>query len=380
MILFVCSSLMLVLLVVWWAVFFTLRIADLREGKIDQLRLEAVHWIMAHPEAAASPTAPTGLPAGLQVATQSPSGVSGSLFIEPLGSRYVVTPTPAAAADIASFFQRKETMIIGEGSVLFLLVIVSLGTILMGHKRAIELNADMSNFLQAVTHELKSPLTSLRLLLETLKTNPEAIPEPGPLLEAGLVQVGRLERLITNILKTSALESHRLKLARTPFDLTREVRTFALSREAQVKAAGGTLMLDLPEPVVVRYDREALTAVLDNLLDNAIKYSTSAPAITLAVRSDEINAILEVRDRGKGLAPGQATHLFERFWRGEDELTRSSEGTGLGLYLVRQLITTGGGEIGAASPGPGQGTTITVRLPKGSHADLVPTRDLIPAG
>jgi len=383
MLFFLISSLLLVLLVIWWGIFFAMRVAELEEGAFAKLEVQALQWAQQQASSKGRPDwvhlAP---PDGLEIVVGKPTGSRAFVHQLPPGDydTPLIMPTEARQAEIKAYYDRKRTMVIGEGALLLLLVVVSLSSILAAHKRALDLNHEMGNFIQAVTHELKSPLTSLRLLLETLRDNPQAIPEPGPALDAGMVQIKRLERLITNILQASALEGHRLRIQRTGLDLSREVRTFALSREAAVKAAGGTLTVEAPLPVIVRYDRDALHHVLDNLLDNALKYAQGAPQVTLAVHGEEGEGVLEVRDQGVGLAHGQAERVFERFWRAGDELTRTSEGTGLGLYLVKKLVTEGGGRVSASSPGPGLGTIVTIRLPRGTAEDIVPTRDLIPAG
>lgn len=371
--LFLVSSLLLVLLVIWWGIFFLNRVEDLKAGESARLHVTALQWLSQEPHS----TAP---PAGLLLVPVTDPQTAAALFIQPAGQGQVLIPAPEAQQAIEQSYARKRLMILSEGALLLLLVLVSLGAIAASQAKAFRINWEMSNFLQAVTHELKSPLTSLKLLLETLKDQPAALPEPGPALEAGLGEIARLERGISNVLQISALEGRRLRLKLEAIELGRALRIWAQEREALVRLRQGTLTLVTPEPVVVRYDPTALATILDNLLDNALKYSQGAAEITITLAQDEIHATLAMRDAGIGLQAGDAERVFDRFWRAGDELTRNAPGSGLGLYLVRKLIAYGGGQVRAESPGPGQGTTITCTWPRGSYDDLVPTRDLIPAG
>lgn len=378
LIFFVISSHLLALLVIWWGIFFMRRVSDLEQGAINALKVEALEYSRGIDyQTAGSPM----LPSRLEV-VKTHAEAAGRTFAVPVGRGQgpMIVPTLAAQDEIHDEYERRKFMILTEGSVLLALVLASLAAIASSQTKAFRLNWEMSNFLQAATHELKSPLASLRLLLETLKDQPEAIPEPRPMLEAGLVQIHRLERLIGNMLQTSALDAQRLRLHVEALELGRELRVWAKNREPEVSAREGTLALDIPAPVIAQFDKSALTQILDNLLDNALKYTTGAPHITVKIGSDEVDAILTMTDQGIGLAPADLARVFDRFWRAGDELTRTSEGTGLGLYLVRKLVTKAGGRVSASSPGPALGTTITVRLPKGSRDDLTPTRDLIPAG
>lgn len=371
---FLLSSLMLAILVVWWGVFFLRRVNDLEQGAIHAAQVEALEWALA--------ADPGPLPPGLERIPKAEASASEHAFqvILPGSPHEVVVLSPSAETAIHASYERRRVMILGEGSLLLALVIISLGAVAASQSKALRLNWEMTNFLQAATHELKSPLASLRLLLETLKDQPAALGDPAPMLEAGLVQIQRLERLIANMLQTSALDARRLRLHLEPLELGREVRIWAKAREADVTAREGSLTLDCPNPIVARFDRGALQLVLDNLLDNALKYSPGVPVISVELRGEEAEAVLSLSDQGIGLQAADVPRVFDRFWRAGDELTRTSEGTGLGLYLVRKLVTMAGGRVQAASPGPQQGTTITLRLPRRTFDDLVPTRDLIPAG
>jgi|GEM_PF-2177069 len=380
LIFFVISSHLLALLVIWWGIFFMRRVSDLELGAINALKVEALSYVVDYWNTPQKHVV-ADIPPTLEMLAIGPEA-DARAFQVPLTyiQDFVLVPTPEAEAKIHDEFERRKFMILTEGTVLLALVLTSLAAIASSQTKAFRLNWEMSNFLQAATHELKSPLASLRLLLETLKDQPEAIPEPRPMLEAGLVQIHRLERLIGNMLQTSALDAQRLRLHLEALELGRELRVWAKNREPEIAAREGTLTLDIPVPVIAQFDKSALTQILDNLLDNALKYSTGAPKITVKIAAEEVDAILSMTDQGIGLAPADVPRVFDRFWRAGDELTRTSEGTGLGLYLVRKLVTKAGGRVSASSPGPALGTTITVRLPKGSRDDLTKTRDLIPAG
>lgn len=218
-------------------------------------------------------------------------------------------------------------------------------------------------FIDSVTHELKSPLASIRLALETLE-RAELAPEGREKLRTMmLADVGRLSSLIDGVLAAS-----RVGLSRSAQDFT-AVDVGALVRE---RAADLTRRANLPPDAVVvqctedfplRTDAVALRTVVDNLLDNAIKYSDPPVKVTARVVRDSRWVVLEVEDRGIGIRRGDLRRVFDRFYRVPEEGVRARHGTGLGLYLVHSLTRSLGGRVDVDSKGAGHGSIFRVRLP-----------------
>ena len=221
-----------------------------------------------------------------------------------------------------------------------------------------------ANFLSAVTHELKSPLASIRLFIETLELR-DPPPEKRVRFLANMrADVDRLEGLVNNILAVARLDSGHFVVHVDRGDLGRDV--------AQVVAALGkdpsqrplTVELALPdEPLHARYDVGVLKTVLRNLLANAAKYGGADTPVRVAVSRQGLWAAVEVRDQGIGLAAEEYEKIFQKFYRVGEEMVRQTEGSGLGLYLARELVRQVGGTLTAESPGLGRGTTFRVTLP-----------------
>jgi len=221
-----------------------------------------------------------------------------------------------------------------------------------------------SSFIDSVTHELRSPLASLRLCLETQARRELQPTQREQLREMMLDDVERLSALIDDILEASRLAQN---LA------ARQIETIEL--EALVRRATGTTLrrhrmgpetvtIEVPAGITLSTDPMALEVALRNLLDNAIKYSDSPREVVLRAHENEKGGLdLVVSDNGVGIPRGELKRVFDRFYRVEDESVRSRRGTGLGLYVAASLVRGIRGRLRAHSEGPGQGTRMVISLP-----------------
>lgn len=256
-------------------------------------------------------------------------------------------------------------IILALGCVLFVAVLVGLILFLVSLVKQIRLNRAQQNFIDSVTHELKTPLTSLKLHLQTLERGRVPAERHGEFHKVMLQDVERLGSLLDHVLEAARLERHRptqlQRLALGP--LLQEVASTVRDRYGLDPEA---LAVDGPEASVMA-EAGALQVIFLNLMDNAVKYSGERIEVRVEVEPRPTGgAVVRVRDRGVGLAPHERKKVFQRFYRVGNELTRTRPGTGLGLYIVRETIQSLGGRIKVDSPGAGQGTTITVTLP-GDH-------------
>lgn len=246
-------------------------------------------------------------------------------------------------------------------------------------RREAKLRADQDRFLAGATHELKTPLATIQLLLESLRDDRLPKEKRDRYLQSGLLEGQRLENGLTNLLTAAGLRSASARRsARSEGDLADDVRRAIARMQARAEAAGVRLCGDRVDSVRLSRDPEALQLVLHNLLDNAVKYSARGAQVTVSLRDDVSAAVLSVRDEGMGMDDEALANAFVPFWRGRDSGTG---GTGLGLFLVRELVESHGGTVAATSEGQGKGATLTVRLPRrgASYASSARTANA-PAG
>ncbi|WP_052518412.1 PAS domain-containing sensor histidine kinase [Archangium violaceum] len=220
-------------------------------------------------------------------------------------------------------------------------------------------------FLQVAAHELRTPVTALKLNVQTLVAGARreaAWSERTVSRLTGLERgVGRLGVLVDELLDVSRITSGRLVLRPEALDLAELVREVAGRFRPEAERAGCTLRVRVPGPVVSRWDRLRLEQVLSNLLSNALKYGAGQP-VEVALSTSGERAHLHVRDEGIGIEPAVQARIFERFERAVSD--RHYGGLGLGLWITREIVTAMGGTIHVESV-PGQGASFLVTLPRG---------------
>jgi signal transduction histidine kinase len=179
-----------------------------------------------------------------------------------------------------------------------------------------------------------------------------------------LDDVERLSGFIDRVLAATRLPAERNSVPLQEIDLAALARRCATVVTRRAHQPEEVVRIDVPPGIVLTSDEVALVVVLENLIDNAIKYSQHAVEVVLSARpGHEGQVVIEVRDRGIGIRRADLRRVFERFYRVPDEAVRSRRGTGLGLYVVSALVRSLGGRVVAMSEGPGQGTTMRVTLP-----------------
>ena len=256
------------------------------------------------------------------------------------------------------------------GIISFGLIIAGLVLYTIFLVREIRKNEQQDSFLNAVTHELKTPITSLRLYLQTLERR--ALSEEQrrdfyrlmlddtdrllgtveQVLRAGEIRQGRGRSLWQDVDFTAVIKES-LELARLRHNLSEEELRFAVPPQEQITLMGNP---------------EELRTAVANLIENAVKYSGHRPSILVDVASPDIDSVvLRVRDNGVGIPPNELKRIFRRFYRVQSHATGQVKGTGLGLFIVRSIARRHGGEAFAESAGEGRGSTFTLRLPRVYH-------------
>jgi signal transduction histidine kinase len=231
--------------------------------------------------------------------------------------------------------------------------------------REIRRNEQHDAFVNAVTHELKSPVTSIRLHLETLISRDPAMTDAKRLefYKVMLEDSHRLMQTIDHVLRTGQAGSTPLHLER--HDLSSIVDECVEFTRSRLRVPASALRFEPPGPgsVEVVGDRSELRGAIVNLLDNAVKFSGDHVDVDVTVERDDARAVVRVRDRGPGLPPDEAKRIFKRFYRVPGPLTQRVKGTGLGLFIVQSAAKRHGGRVYAESAGPGTGSTFNFELP-----------------
>ncbi len=229
--------------------------------------------------------------------------------------------------------------------------------------KAINLSRRQSNFIDSVTHELKSPMTSMKLYLQTLSRHQVSQQEQGDFYRFMLEDLDRLDHLIDQMLVAGRLDSGRLDGEREDVELAAVLGECAETVCLSYRVPPQTVALDL-EPCTVRARRVDLTIIFRNLIDNAVKYAGREPHVAVSLRPGSYGmAIARVSDNGRGIPRHLRRKIFGRFVRLGSELEREKPGTGLGLYIVRTLVRQLRGRIHVEDGEDGPGTVFEVQLP-----------------
>ncbi len=248
------------------------------------------------------------------------------------------------------------------GIAFFLVVSAGIVTYMVLSLKAWNLHLRQSRFLDAVTHELKTPLASLRLYVETLLRRPLSEQEQQEFFGAMLEEIDRLDELTEQLLDAARAGSGRWRGARRPIAVTPVLADCVARCYARYRLPEDAIQVDA-EPVVVEGWEAALRSVLDNLLQNAVKYSDGSPEITVRVRETAPGTVrVEVKDRGRGVPAYLGKQIYRRFVRGERTSDSKRPGTGLGLYVVWSLMRAMKGRLGHYNNTDGPGATFYVEL------------------
>lgn len=262
----------------------------------------------------------------------------------------------------------REVALLVFGIIFFLLIITGLVLNTTFLIREIRRNEQHDAFINAVTHELKTPLASIRLYLETLKTRDIAEAKRREFYDVMLADSDRLLQTVEQVLRAGQSgQRHRTlnfrkidvgELVLECVDLTRVRHNLSADSVSFAEAVNGARPL-------VKADADELRAAISNLLDNAVKYSTKDIQISVEVAAlDDKKVAVRIEDRGIGIPSAQLKRIFNRFYRAPGRVMARIKGTGLGLFIVRSVVEKHGGRVFAESEGPGRGSRFTIQLPR----------------
>jgi two-component system, OmpR family, sensor histidine kinase SenX3 len=251
------------------------------------------------------------------------------------------------------------------GVVFFLLIIAGmvLNTIFL--VREIRRNEQHDSFINAVTHELKTPVASMRLYLQTLQARDLDDAKRQEFYRIMLDDSDRLLHTIDQVLRAGATTSRLRRTARTSVNMSEIARECVELARTRYRLAEGALSYEeRVEPALVTGDPEELRAAVWNLIDNAVKYSVGPVEVHVSLEEHEGRLAVRVTDQGVGISPAELKRIFRRFYRIPTAMAVRTKGSGLGLFIVRSVARKHGGRAFAESRGSGQGSTFTLLLPR----------------
>jgi len=251
--------------------------------------------------------------------------------------------------DDAEHISKRALMILGEGTVFFIIVFLGLWKIRSSIKKELQLSHQQRNFVLSVTHELKTPLSSIKLYLQTLNRRALAEEQRTEIVNNALKENTRLEHMIENILTVSRIENRAYVFHPEDVNLNslieQVIHPFNIDKQLNIE-------VKCPKDLIYHTDRGALESIFSNLLENALKYAGIDAQINIQCELVNSNLQIIFSDNGPGIPSEKLNDIFGRFVRLENEETRQNKGAGLGLYIVYQFVRGQQGSIKALSNEP----------------------------
>lgn len=272
--------------------------------------------------------------------------------------KHLKTSVPEASSEFAKELQQIEaakkrnvTKYIGEGATFFILLVIGAVYLYRSVRQQLRAQQQQQNFVMAITHELKTPISVARLNLETLQRYKLEEEKKEKLLHMTLQETLRLDSLINNILISSQLDGHLYKLSKEELnfsDLVKDVAQQFAARYSERK-----FLQRIEEDIDLNGDPLLLKLLVSNLLENANKYSPKDKPVVLELNSRKGEILLCVKDEGCGISEEEKKNVFKKFYRIGNEQTRTTKGTGLGLYLCKKIVEDHNGKIRIENNQPG---------------------------
>lgn len=258
----------------------------------------------------------------------------------------------------------RQVALLVFGVIFFSLIITGLILNTIFLVREIRRNEQHDAFINAVTHELKTPIASIKLYLETLKSRDLDRERQREFFDIMLADNERLLRTVEQVLQAGRTREKGRELSISDVDIGELIRESIEILRAQKHLPQPAIRFSMPDrSVKASGDRSELQTAFTNLLDNAVKYSPGEPRISVRLQVRGATAEVYIRDHGIGMARSELKRVFKRFYRAQNAAGASTKGTGLGLAIVRSIVKKHGGRVTAQSKGEGKGSTFLVQLP-----------------
>lgn len=252
-------------------------------------------------------------------------------------------------------------MVLGEGAVFIFILLLGFWAVRKSIGKELRLAEQQKNFLLSITHELKSPLAAIKLQLQTLQSRKLDEDKKSMLYSRALSDANRLEKLVENLLLVNKIEAGRLPLIKTETDVSTHVLDL-LTNHYSLEIEENRIEVSIETDLVSTIDKMALDSIVINLIDNSLKYGNDSKVL-VEVKPSELGMFsISVSDQGAGIPNSEKEKVFERFYRRGNEDVRKTKGTGIGLYLVRLLVSEHQGTISILDNSP-KGARFVAKIP-----------------
>ena len=298
-----------------------------------------------------------------EVSLQKQSGQIFAQEVETLRSRVDSAVSPALYNEQLQIRNRnlksRTLQYIGEGSTFLIVIILGAAVVYSSIRRSIILSRQQNNFMLSVTHELKSPIAAMKLNMQTLERHRLSEDQRSTLVERCIIEADRLNDLCNNILFVSQIDGGQYKPTRENFNLSELAMVSVLEYTARYPQR---FVQEIDPDCYIAGDRVMLQIVINNLLENAVKYTPKDKPVLVTLHTERKTAVIQVRDQGAGIPDIEKKRIFHKFYRVGNEKSRSAKGTGLGLYLANKVVQQHKGSITVKDNTP-SGSVFVICLP-----------------
>jgi two-component system, OmpR family, sensor histidine kinase CiaH len=255
--------------------------------------------------------------------------------------------------------KRKTAQYIGEGVTFFLLIAAGAAFVFRAVQRQLKFSMEQQNFMMALTHELKTPIAVTKLNLETLQKRKLEESQQQRLIQTTLQEANRMNSLCNNMLLSSQIEASGFRISNEEINFSELVANCV--QDFITRYPQRSISTTITKEIFADGDQLLLQMVVNNLVENAIKYAPKETAIAVALTEEKNNITLQVKDEGKGIADEEKKKVFDKFYRVGNTATKGAKGTGLGLYLTQRILHQHNGNISVTDNFPA-GSIFTVNL------------------
>lgn len=358
------SILSLTALTAWWSIFIHNSIIQQRLHHYDAVASELRYYSLKLGEDKEQIPVLGVLPADdrfeIVLCGNTQGDFSGKL--EPYWSEYCIQPRSEFLEQIEAESKRLNFMLIGEAAV-FLLIIFVCCIFLYQYIRLERRTAqEIRQFWERTAHEIKTPITGIKAFLQNLKSRALDLQELEPYVDLALKQVKKQEKLAENILSGNRLKPKAARLALERINLNEFLREYFNEESLTLADLKTKLHFEKDTDIPVMVNTQALRVILDNIADNAVKYASPEPALTVEIFTEKKNAVMTFQDNGPGIPVSLAQNIFHAYKLPDEKLPIRRQGAGMGLYISQQLARSMRGDIKVLNQGKDKGAKICVYL------------------